>query len=264
MHSVALRSDGSLVAWGENNYGVCDVPGGNDYIKVSAGNYHNVALKSDGSLVAWGRNLEGQCDLPTGTDYSQVSAGGIHSLALKSDGSLVAWGNNDDGQCNVPAGNDYTQISAGSDHSVALKSDESLVAWGNNDWGQCNTPAGNDYIQVSAGSWHNLALRETESDVEIGRPPGSDSPPEDYALFQNYPNPFNPMTTIQFEVSRPGFVELKVFDLVGREIEILVNGYREANRYEVVWDAGDLQSGIYIYRLQVCGHVETRKLILQK
>jgi hypothetical protein len=125
-------------------------------------------------------------------------------------------------------------------------------------------PPGTDYIQVAAGSYHSLAIRETETDVEIGMPIGSDNHPEDYVLLQNYPNPFNPTTTIKYELLRYGFVELKVYNLIGQEIQTLVSGYREANRYEVVWNAGDVPSGIYLYRLKVGSHVETRKLILQK
>lgn len=263
-HSVALRSDGSLVAWGKNDEGQCNVPSGTDYIQVSAGAYHSVALKSDGSLVAWGLNLYGRCDAPAGIDYAQVAAGGSHSLALRSDGSLVAWGRNYDGECDVPSGTDYIQVSAGGWYSVALRSDGSLVAWGDNTNGECDVPSGTGYFQISAARVHTLALRTAETDVEIGFQHGSDSHPEDYALFQNYPNPFNPLTMIRFEVYRPGFVEIKVYDLTGREIETLVSGYHEVNQYEVVWDAGNLPSGIYLYRLVAGDHVDTRKLILQK
>jgi len=138
-YTVARRSDGSVVAWGNNFLGQCDVPalpGGLTYVEVAAGGAHVVARRSDGSVVAWGNNGWGECDvpaLPSGLSYVEVTASvftyfgqksgsGGHSVARRSDGSVVAWGDNSQGQCNVPAlpsGFSYTQIAAGWAHNVA-------------------------------------------------------------------------------------------------------------------------------------------------
>ena len=88
--------------------------------------------------------------------------------------------------------------------------------------------------------------------------------PESMMLYQNYPNPFNPTTTIQFQLKEAGFVELKIFDLRGKEIETLMKESKDKGVYNCVWDAKDLPSGIYLYRLKVGDHIETKKLILQK
>ncbi len=61
----------------------------NDYIAISAGAYHNLALKSDGSIVGWGDDNYGQATPPTGGGYVAIAAGGVHSFALKTDGSIV-------------------------------------------------------------------------------------------------------------------------------------------------------------------------------
>ncbi len=82
----------SLIAWGDNSYGQCNVPAGNDFVKIACGGYHTVALKSDGSLAACGLNEDGQCDVPQSYDFSNIAAGGYHSLALTTDGSLTGWG----------------------------------------------------------------------------------------------------------------------------------------------------------------------------
>jgi alpha-tubulin suppressor-like RCC1 family protein len=102
------------------------------FIAISAGRNHNLALKSDGTVVAWGDNGHGQSDVPANlTNVVAISAGLFHSLALKSDGTVVAWGDNENNQCNVPANlSDVIAISAGGFQSLALKKDGTIIEWG--------------------------------------------------------------------------------------------------------------------------------------
>ncbi len=100
---------------------------------VAAGVHYTMALKSDGTVVAWGQNDFGQTNIPSG--LSNVTAiavsRGYFSLALKSDGTVVAWGRNEQGQLNVPVGlSGVTAIAGGYRHGLALKSDGTVVAWG--------------------------------------------------------------------------------------------------------------------------------------
>lgn len=81
-----------------------------------------------------------------------------------------------------------------------------------------------------------------------------------FALEQNYPNPFNPTTTIPFTLNRPSNVSLVVYDAIGREVATLVNGILNSGRHEVQWNAGDIPSGVYFYRLQTPVSVQTGKL----
>lgn len=85
-----------------------------------------------------------------------------------------------------------------------------------------------------------------------------------FALEQNYPNPFNPNTKISFQISDYGFVRLKVFDALGREVATLVNETLPLGKYDRVFDGANLPSGMYLYRLQVGSHSQTRKLLLLK
>ena len=86
--------------------------------------------------------------------------------------------------------------------------------------------------------------------------------PEDYALFQNYPNPFNPSTLIQFALPRESYVNLEVFNALGEKVEVLVSEEMSAGTYKYEWNAEDLTSGIYFYRLQAGGFIDTKKMIL--
>ena len=88
--------------------------------------------------------------------------------------------------------------------------------------------------------------------------------PTEFKLNQNYPNPFNPSTSFEFRVASFGFVTLKIFDILGREVATLVNEVRPAGVYKVRWDASSLPSGVYIYRLQAGNFVSAKKLILMK
>jgi len=85
-----------------------------------------------------------------------------------------------------------------------------------------------------------------------------------YRLSNNYPNPFNPSTSIQYAISNRQFVSLKVYDILGTEIETLVNEEKSAGKYELNWNAANLPSGVYFYRLQAGDFVQTRKMILLK
>ena len=88
--------------------------------------------------------------------------------------------------------------------------------------------------------------------------------PDDYKLFQNYPNPFNPLTTIGFQCSEFKEVSLKVYDILGREIAVLVNEPLAPGMYEVKFDGSRISSGMYFYRLHTNNYTETKKMSLLK
>jgi hypothetical protein len=89
--------------------------------------------------------------------------------------------------------------------------------------------------------------------------------PTEYTLFQNYPNPFNPFTIIRYDIPKAGNVELKVYDILGREVMTLVNNEKkDIGRYEVQFNASNLATGVYIYRIQTNDYVSSKKMILMK
>lgn len=109
------------------------------------------------------------------------------------------------------------------------------------------------------GFWYqatNMAITDIEQT--------SSSVPKEYLLEQNYPNPFNPATTIQFALPQRSNVTLKLFDILGREVAILVDEELEPGVHKVVFDSKDLASGVYFYRIQAKQFVRTKKLMLLK
>ncbi len=124
----------------------------------------------------------------------------------------------------------------------------------------------NQYLQEfavrykEAGGTDNIVVSVEQTSVER---------PTDYWLGQNYPNPFNPKTAISFHLpagqaglSANSFVSLRVFDVLGREVAVLINEEKLAGTYNVTWDASDLSSGVYLYRLRAGSFVETKKMLL--
>ena len=88
--------------------------------------------------------------------------------------------------------------------------------------------------------------------------------PSKYKLYASYPNPFNPSTKIKYELPELTFVILKVYDMLGNEITVLVNEEKPAGRYEIDFSGKILSSGIYFYILQADNFIETKKMILMK
>ncbi|OGU11010.1 MAG: hypothetical protein A2075_13280, partial [Geobacteraceae bacterium GWC2_58_44] len=134
-HTVALKGDGTVLAWGDNANGQAIVPAGlSGVISVAAGANHCVALKGDGSVIAWGDNSAGQRTVPEGlAGVVAIAAGKKHTVALKGDGTVVAWGDDSEGQMSVPSGlGGVAAIAAGGNNTAAVKSDGTVVQWGNN------------------------------------------------------------------------------------------------------------------------------------
>jgi hypothetical protein len=114
------------------------------------------------------------------------------------------------------------------------------------------------------GSMPDIGACESPRATPVGVEDDLSQIPEEYSLGQNYPNPFNPTTTIKYQIPEVSFITLKVYDVLGNEIAILVNEERPIGNYEIEFDASYLASGIYFYRIQAGNYVETKKMILLK
>lgn len=141
---MGVKADGSVVVWNWSwNDSIEDTSKWTDIISVSSCWNHIVGLKSDGTVVACGNNEFGQCDVSEWTDIVAISAGVDFTIGLKSDGTVVACGKNDDGTCNVNKWSNVVEIDAGYYHSVGICSDGSVLTTGANYQGQCNTDGWN-------------------------------------------------------------------------------------------------------------------------
>jgi hypothetical protein len=88
--------------------------------------------------------------------------------------------------------------------------------------------------------------------------------PQNFKLYQNYPNPFNPSTIIKFDVQKTAFVKLKIYDILGRVVVVLVNQYLKVGSYEAMFSTPSLASGLYFYELTAEDYKDTKKMILIK
>jgi len=175
-HSAAVKTDGSVVAWGADNYGQINVPlsASSGVASLAAGDSSTLALKEDGSVIGWGDNSYGQISIPVSADSGVivVTARGFHGAALKNDDSVVAWGSYRWGQGmeSPPALIGVIALAAGANNTAALLKNGSVTAWGDNYYGESTVPeaASSNVVAVAAGDNHMLALRGDGSVVAWG------------------------------------------------------------------------------------------------
>ncbi len=194
----------SVLAWGDNNDGECNVPAGlTDAVALAGGGIHSLALRGDGTVIGWGNNGFGEATPPPGlTNVVAISAGYSRSLALTAAGTVVGWGLgtlppagltnvsaisagwSDGGlallgdttvlgwgtQSNTPAGlSNVVAVAAGGGHALALQANGTVVAWGTNFFDQATVPAAaTNVVAIAAGQDHSLALRSDHTVVAWG------------------------------------------------------------------------------------------------
>ncbi len=206
-HNVAIKSDGTLWAWGVNNYGQLGNGNTTDRIvptqigtatnwqSISAARNSTYAIKTDGSLWVWGYNDFGQLGdgtlinrnvptrIGTANNWRSIEAGGNHTLALKTDGTLWAWGYNGIGQLGdgttidkivptlIGTATNWQSIATGELHSLALKSNGSLWAWGFNSSGQLGigTSSNGSSVPIQVGNETNWEQIAAGGDFSIGK-----------------------------------------------------------------------------------------------
>ena len=170
-HTAALKTNGTVIAVGNNDDGQCNVSGWTDIVAISAGSYYTVGLKADGTVVAVGNNKNRQCDVSDWTDIVAIGAAYNHTVGLKADGTVVAAGV----QCDVSSWTDIVAISVGYAHIVGLKADGTVVVADNNvptepadRYVKGNVSDWTDIVAISLGRWHTVGLKANGSVVAVG------------------------------------------------------------------------------------------------
>ncbi len=126
---------------------------------------------------------------------------------------------------------------------------------------------GTGYAQMQAGTLRNPNIRVTVDLTAIVNPTSVENENTlitDYYLAQNYPNPFNPSTKINFGLKETSNVEITVYNILGNKVATLVSGIKSAGNHSVSFNASNLSSGIYFYKIVTNEFVQTRKMILEK
>lgn len=172
-HSIALKADGTVTAWGNSGFGQTNVGlvrGLTNIVGIGAAGFDSMAIKADGKLLVWGYNIDGEANVPANLSNVVATVGGEYYVtALKSDGTVVSWGDNTYGQTNTAGLTNIVMISAGGGHTLGLKADGTMVAWGRNDYGQSTLPADlTNVIGVAGGYVHTMALKADGTVVAWG------------------------------------------------------------------------------------------------
>lgn len=188
-----------------------------------------------------------------GSSWTRINAGltdhSMRALAIASSGQLFAATNDSGVYTSKDDGDTWTQINGGLTNSSS---------WTSNDFVWCLTVSSDGYVFV--GDYQSGVFRSIQTITNVRQT--TNSAAELFQLRQNYPNPFNPSTVISYQLASPNYVTLKVYDVLGREVSILVAGRQSAGSHSVTFNAAMLPSGVYFYRLQAGAYAETKKLTL--
>lgn len=165
---------------------------------------------------------------------------------------------------------DHTIWYAGSDNNGIYRSVNAGITFHpyNNSFSPSNKVIG---ISIDGGAGDTIIVatdkrvyKVWDSHIVTGIVPINNSIPDKFSLYQNYPNPFNPMTKFKFQIPKSGVVKLTVYNTLGKEIQTLVNGELSPGTYEVDFNAANLPSGVYYYKLESVEFTETKKMVLIK
>lgn len=236
---------------------------------------NSLAIDAAGNVFVTGSSA----GIGTNIDFATVkyNASGSEQWVSRYNGP----GNNEDAANSIaldPMGNIYITgysigSGTGSDYATVKYNSSGVQQWvqrydgpsGGADGANTILPdaAGNVYITGSSpGTNSDFATIKYSQSIGIQNISGE--VPDKFILSQNYPNPFNPVTNIIFSVPKAGFVKLIVFDILGNEIEVIVNQELSLGTYRADWNAANYSGGVYFYRLEAEGFVQTRKMILIK
>ncbi len=262
-----IRTDDNGTTIWENTYGESGAETGHAVIECTDGDYVIAGTswnQSNGSFDVYLIKTDDNGNTLWTKMYGGTGSDNSYSVAEVSSGRFIIVG-------------ETLSFGAGGGDVYLIRTDASgdtlwTRTYGGigDDWGYSVIPCSSNgfaitgYTGFGAGSIDVWLLRVNDQPVNDINDEPKEQVPQSYSLEQNYPNPFNPNTTIRFSIPEPGIVQIKVFDLLGKEIKTLLNEYKQTGSYEVDFEAGDLPGGIYLYRMKSSGYLVTKKMLLLK
>ncbi|MBN1634131.1 MAG: T9SS type A sorting domain-containing protein [Ignavibacteria bacterium] len=289
VYDIAIS--GNNIFAGTNNYGVwLSTNNGQNWMQTALNNQSVLCLAISGNNIFAGTNNGVLLSTNNGQNWIQTALNMNHlnvlSLAISGNNIFAGtynyqyrygvWLSTNNGQI-------WSQTTLNNQHVSSLAINGNNIFAGTLDSGVfISTNSGQNWIEKNQGFIVNPLVRAllivndyifagTEYSVWrrslseiIGIKNISTEFPSAFSLEQNYPNPFNSNTIIRFQIKDSRFVNLKVFDILGKEVATLVNEYLQPGTYETTFDASTLSGGIYFYRLQTENYTATKKLILLK
>jgi hypothetical protein len=250
-----LVLDNSNVYWTEftNPGAVKKVPKTGGATVTLAFNSNSLGIAIDNNFVYWTENVytnQGKVNkVPLNGGASVTLAQGLNNAwDLCIDNYNAYWvEDRTNGAVKQVAFSDTSEyiFTNSAAEPVAITSDAIYIYW----------------IERNGGT--NGSLKKSAK-LLTGITPISTSTPDKFSLSQNYPNPFNPATKVKFDIPKQSIVQIKIYDLLGREIAELVNQQINPGTYEITWDASNYSSGIYFYKLTAGSFTDTKKMVLIK
>jgi len=219
---------------------------GQTWLQTSLNSQHVRALTTIGQQVFAGTETFGvYCTSNNGANWTQTSLNNVLVYSLVSAGHLLF---------------------AGTDTGGVYETTDIGLTWIQRNEGMGRLRINSLYTTadyIYAGTQGASLWRRPLSEFTGIKKTGNFIP-QTYSLSQNYPNPFNPSTTIDYQLPISGFVKISVFDVLGQEVKTLVNEYKQAGTYNVRFDASELPSGVYFYKITSGDFTSTKKLTLIK
>ncbi|MBU0476133.1 MAG: T9SS type A sorting domain-containing protein [Bacteroidetes bacterium] len=199
-----------------------------DDLPPSAPQNLSIGVSNNHAVLSWAANTE--ADLKQYNVYRQIDGGSMTYLATTTNNSYT-----DNAMVIVPMNTFYYRVKA-------VDNNDNISGYSN---------------QVSISG---MLLKENNGEYALD----SDSKVTDYELMSNYPNPFNPTTQISYQLPENSFVNLVVYNSLGQKVEELVNQHQSSGKYTVKFNAANLPSGVYIYKLQAGEFSNVKKMLLTK
>jgi hypothetical protein len=191
-------------------------------------------------------------------------------MILSTTNGGTTWSSQSSGTINVlwnVTHIDANNVTASGSDGTIIKTTDSGTTWTQQSSGTSNYLQGISFTDINNGvavGVQGTILRTTNGGVTFVEEEDIDGVPTDFLLLQNFPNPFNPSTNIKYSIPEASFVQLKVYDVLGNEVAILINEAQSMGNYKTDFTGINITSGIYFYTLRAGSFVQTKKMLLLK